>query len=163
MKTSELTLYALLVACAMMLSYVESLLPVFVAVPGVKAGLANIAIVFALYKLGAKAAILVSIIRIALSALLFGNAFSAVYSLAGAVLSLSIMILLKATKKISLVTVSVCGAVMHNAGQLIVALFVLKSQGLIYYMAPLTISGIISGIIIGIAAALVSERIKLRY
>ena len=97
MKAKELTLYALLISAAMILSYVESLLPVFAAVPGVKAGFANIVIIFALYKMGNKAAVLISLLRIFLSSLLFGNMYAMAYSIAGAILSLSTMIFLKNT------------------------------------------------------------------
>lgn len=161
MKTKELTLYALLISAAMILSYVESLLPVFAAVPGVKAGFANIVIIFALYKMGNKAAVLISLLRIFLSSLLFGNMFAMAYSIAGAILSLSTMIFLKNTNKLSIITVSIVGAVMHNLGQTVVAVFVLQTKGLMYYMAPLTLSGVCAGALIGIAAALVTERIKL--
>ena len=161
MKAKELTLYALLISAAMILSYVESLLPVFAAVPGVKAGFANIVIIFALYKMGNKAAVLISLLRIFLSSLLFGNMFAMAYSIAGAILSLSTMNCWKNTNKLSIITVSIFGAVMHNLGQTVVAVFVLQTKGLMYYMAPLTLSGVCAGALIGIAAALVTERIKL--
>lgn len=161
MKTKELTLYALLISAAMILSYVESLLPVFAAVPGVKAGFANIVIIFALYKMGNKAAVLISLLRIFLSSLLFGNMFAMAYGIAGAILSLSTMIFLKNTNKLSIITVSIVGAVMHNLGQTVVAVFVLQTKDLMYFMAPLTLSGVCAGALIGIAAALVTERIKL--
>lgn len=161
MKTGELTRYALLISAAMILSYVESLIPVFAAVPGMKAGLANIVIVFALYKMGGRAAVLISLLRIFLSSLLFAGMSAMLYSSAGAVLSLTSMILLKKTNKLSMLTVSIVGAVMHNLGQVIVAVFVLQTKGLMYYMAPLTLSGICAGAVIGVAAALVAKRIKI--
>ncbi len=161
MKTKELTLYALLISAAMILSYMESLLPVFAAVPGVKVGFANIAIIFALYKMGNKAAISISLLRIFLSSLLFANMFAMLYSIAGALLSLTTMILLKKTNKLSIITVSIVGAVMHNLGQIIVAVFVLQTKELMYYMAPLTLSGVCAGAVIGVAAGLVTERIKI--
>lgn len=160
MKTNKLTLYALIIAVAMMLSYVESLLPTFVPVPGVKLGLANIAIVFALYKLDFKAAVSISLIRIVLSALLFGNLFSIIYSIAGATLSIITMYLLKKSNKFSPIGVSVCGAVCHNLGQVITAAIIMETTKLMYYFTILLFSGIIAGIVIGIAAGMIVQRLQ---
>lgn len=160
MKTKNITRYAILVSAALILGYVESLIPVFAAVPGVKVGLANIVVVFALYKMGNKAAAIISALRIFLSALLFGNMFAMLYSFSGATLSLLSMIILKKTDKFSVITVSIVGAVMHNLGQIIAAMFVLQTKELIYYMAPLTVSGVAAGAVIGVVGAIVCERVK---
>lgn len=159
MKTKKLTLMALCITIALILSYVESLIPAFVAVPGVKAGLANIVIVFSLYKLGAKEAITISIIRVLLVSLLFGSIMSLFYSVAGAALSLLGMILLKNTNKFSCISVSVTGGVLHNIGQIIMASIILETNVLKYYLPFLLFSGIIAGIIIGILAAYMVRRI----
>lgn len=160
MKTNKLTLYALIISVAMILSYVESLIPAFVPIPGIKLGLANIATVFALYKLDTKAAVIISVIRITLSALLFSGLFSIIYSISGAFLSLVAMHVLIKSKKFSPVGVSVSGAVCHNLGQVITAALIMQTSKLMYYFAALLLSGIISGTVIGIAAGLIIQRIK---
>lgn len=160
MKTNKLTLYALIISVAMILSYVESLIPAFVPIPGVKLGLANIATVFALYKLDTKAAVIISVIRITLSSLLFSGLFSIIYSVSGAFLSLLTMHILIKSKKFSPVGVSVSGAVCHNLGQVITAALIMQTSKLMYYFAALLLSGIISGTVIGIAAGLIIQRIK---
>ena len=161
MKTKKLTVLALSISLALILSYVESLLPAFVAIPGIKMGLANIVIVFVLYKLGWKEAVLVSLIRIVLVSLLFGSIMSLFYSFAGAVLSLVGMILLKKTDKFSTIAVSVTGGVLHNIGQIVMAGILLETNVLLYYLPFLLFSGIVSGILIGILAATMVKRIHL--
>lgn len=160
LETKKLTLLSALVAVAMILSYIESLVPAFVAVPGVKMGLSNIATVFALYTLGPAYAICVSVVRVFLSALLFGNFVSLIYSLSGAALALIVMILLKRLDCFSTVGVSVSGGVMHNAGQIIAACIVMENAAISLYIIPLIISGTLSGVAIGIVAGLLVDRIK---
>lgn len=160
MKTNKLTLYALIISVAMILSYVESLIPAFVPIPGIKLGLANIATVFALYKLDTKAAVIISVIRITLSSILFSGLFSIIYSISGAFLSLAAMHVLIKSKKFSPIGVSVSGAVCHNLGQVITAALIMQTSKLMYYFAALLLSGIISGTVIGIAAGLIIQRIK---
>ena len=149
-----------LVAVAMILSYVESMIPAFVAVPGVKMGLSNIATVFALYSLGWPYAIIVSVVRVFLSSLLFGNFVSLIYSLSGAFLALGLMILLKKLDRFSTVGVSVAGGVGHNAGQIIAACIVMENAAISLYIIPLIISGTISGVLIGLVAGNLVERVK---
>ena len=161
MKTKKITVTALTVTLAMILSFVESQIPAFVAIPGVKMGLANIAVVFALYKLGWKEAVAVSLIRVFLVSLLFGTGASLFYSAAGAVLSLTGMIGLKATKLFSSVAVSVAGGVLHNVGQIGMACLLLETDVLRYYLPFLALSGILAGVVIGVVAALMVKRIKL--
>ena len=160
MKTKKLTVLALTVSVAMVLSFVESQIPAFVAIPGVKMGLANIAVVFALYKMGWKEAVLVSLIRVFLVSLLFGTGASLFYSAAGAVLSLLGMIGLKATKLFSSVAVSVAGGVLHNVGQIAMACLLLETDVLRYYLPFLALSGILAGIVIGVLAAIMVKRIR---
>ena len=152
---------ALTVALAMILSFVESQIPAFVAIPGVKMGLANIAVVFALYKLGWKEAILISLIRVFLVSLLFGTGASLFYSMAGAVLSLLGMIGLKATRQFSSVAVSVAGGVLHNVGQIGMACLLLETDVLRYYLPFLVLSGILAGVVISMIAAVMVKRIRL--
>ena len=161
MKTKKLTVMAMTTAVAMILSFVESQIPAFVAVPGVKIGLANIAVVFALYRLGWKEAVAISLIRVVLVSMLFGSIASLFYSLAGAVLSLTGMGLLKKTGKFSEIMISVTGGILHNIGQIGMACLILETAALRYYLPFLLISGIIAGIVVGILSAVLVQRIKL--
>ena len=158
--TKKTVTLSALIAVAMILSYVESLLPVFVAVPGVKMGLSNIATVFTLYTLGWPYALCVSVVRVFLSGMLFGNPVGLIYSLSGTAFALLIMILLKKLDSFSSVGVSVAGGVCHNAGQIIAACIVMKTSGIALYFIPLVISGTISGVLIGLVAGMLVERIK---
>ncbi|MBQ7386890.1 MAG: Gx transporter family protein [Clostridia bacterium] len=162
LDTKRLTLLSSLVAVAMILSYIESLLPAFVAVPGVKVGLSNIATVFALYILGAPSAVCVSVVRVCLSALLFGNFASFLYSLGGALLALVCMILIKRVKVFSTVGVSTVGAVMHNAGQVAVACVVMENAAISLYIVPLVISGTVAGAVIGVVSGILCEKLSKR-
>ena len=160
MKTAhKLTLIGVCTAAAMVLSYVETLIPVPFAVPGVKLGLANIVALFLLYKLDWKAAGLVSLIRVLLSGLLFGNAASLAYSAAGAALSLAVMALLKKSAVFSPVGVSVSGAVSHNIGQILMAVVLLGTDRILWWLPPLVASGAVTGLAIGAAGALLIKRI----
>ena len=160
LDTKKLVTLSALIAVAMILSYVESLVPAFVAVPGVKMGLSNIATVFAIYTLGWPYAIIVSVIRVLLSALLFGNFVSLIYSLSGAALALLVMKLLKKFNLFSTVGVSVAGGVCHNAGQIIAACIVMENAAISLYILPLIISGTIAGVVIGTVAGILVNRVK---
>lgn len=162
MKTKRTALCGLLTALAMILSYVEAMLPLSFTVPGVKMGLPNIAILFVLYKLGFRSACTVSLIRVALTSILFGNAFSLLYSLAGAALSLAVMYLLRKSGKFGVTAVSVAGGVAHNVGQIIVAIFALETGSLVYYLPALCVSGVGAGLLIGLASALLIRRVDLK-
>ena len=153
---------AMTVAVAMILSFVESQIPAFVAIPGVKMGLANIAVVFALYKMGWKEAAGISLIRVFLISLLFGSGASFFYSMAGAALSLVGMIALKATGRFSTVAVSVTGGVLHNVGQIGMACLLLGTNAILYYLPFLFLSGILAGIVIGVVAAILVKRIEIK-
>lgn len=160
METRKIARMGLLTALALILSYVESLIPAFVAVPGVKMGLANIVVVFALYTLGPGEAAIVSIIRVLLSSLLFGSILSLSYSAAGAVISLLSMIILMKTKIFGVTSVSVTGGVFHNLGQILVACLVLETDVLLYYLPVLILCGTITGAVIGIASSIVIKRLQ---
>ena len=160
METRKIARMGLLVALSMILSYVESLIPAFVAVPGVKVGLANIVVIFALYTLGPIEALIVSLLRVILSSFLFGSVLSLLYSLSGALLSLGGMILMKKLKIFSTTVVSVTGGVLHNVGQILVACIVLETDVLLYYLPVLILSGVITGAVIGIIASLVIKRLE---
>lgn len=157
-KTKRLVLLAMLTAVAMILSYVESLLP-SVGIPGVKMGLANIAVIFALFRFGWKEAAALSLVRVVLVSLLFGSVGAMLYSLAGAVLSLAVMALLRRIDRFSTVGVSVAGGVAHNAGQILMAMLILQTKQLLGYLPVLAVSGIAGGILTGLVAALLIRRI----
>ncbi len=158
MKASRVAQYGLLTALALVLSWVESLLPPL-GVPGVKLGLPNLAIVFALYRLGFREACVISLARVVLVTLLFGNGAALAYSIAGAALSLSLMGLLKKTGKFSSVGVSVAGGVAHNAGQILVAMALLETSRLAWYLPVLWISGTVAGVLVGIVSGALVKRI----
>lgn len=160
METRKVVHMGMLIALAMILSFIESQIPAFVAIPGMKIGLANIAIVFALYTLDFRNALVVSLIRVVLSCLLFGSAVSLAYSLAGALISLTGMALLKKSGFFGVIGVSVCGAVLHNLGQIGVAWLILKTQALVYYLPFLLFSAVAGGVVIGTVAAVVIKRIN---
>lgn len=161
-KTKRLTALALTVSLALVLSFVESRLPSFVAIPGVKVGLANIAVIFTLYKFGIKEALGVSVLRVCLSAMLFGSPVSLIYSLTGALTSLTVMILLKKLTPLSALTVSIIGGISHNVGQIAAAAVILGTGAVVYYLPFLLISGALAGAAVGTAAGLLIKRIDLR-
>lgn len=158
MKASKVAQYGLLTALALVLSYLESLVPPL-WVPGVKLGLPNLAIVFALYRLGWKDACVISLVRVLLVTLLFGNGAALAYSAAGAALSLALMGLLKRTGRFSSVGVSVAGGVAHNAGQILVAMALLETSRLAWYLPVLWLSGTVAGVLIGIVSGILVQRV----
>ena len=159
-KTRKIAFVGLAAALALLLSYVEFLLPpIFAAVPGIKLGLPNVVILYVLYCLDVRYAALVSFVRLCISSMLFGNAMMFAYSAAGAVLSLLVMCLLKKTDKLSSVGVSVAGAVSHNLGQILVAMVLLDTPQIAFYLIVLAITGTISGIFIGLCGALMVKRL----
>lgn len=149
--------FGLFTAVALIFSYVESLLPVFFGIPGIKLGLANLLILIVLYRWGMKEAFLLSVLRVLLAGLMFGNLFSILYSLSGAIFSLVIMGIFEKSDKFSIVGISMVGGVFHNIGQLMMAGLILESYSVIYYLPVLLVSGMITGILIGI---LVREMLK---
>ncbi len=160
-KTKLLARYALLVALAMALSWLESLVPLPFAVPGIKLGLPNLVVVFVLYRLSLRDAAAISLVRVLLVSFTFGSAYSFAYSLAGAALSLAVMALMKRTEKFSILGVSVAGGVCHNIAQLAVAAAVLGTARLAWYLPVLLVSGTAAGVAVGAAGALVTERVRL--
>ena len=160
-NTRRLTALSLTVSFALILSFIESRIPAFVAIPGIKVGLANIAIIFTLYKFGIKEAIAVSAVRVCLMATLFGSPVSFIYSLTGAVLSLSVMLLLKKLTPLSEVAVSVSGGVMHNIGQICAASIMLGTNVVLYYLPFLLLSGTIAGIAVGVASGVLLQKVTI--
>ena len=159
-RAKKIALLGLATSLALLLSYVEYLLPpLLVAVPGIKVGLPNVVILYVLYSLGFRYAALVSLTRLCISSLLFGNAMTFAYSLAGAVLSLFAMTLLKRLDLLSTVGVSIAGGVLHNLGQILVAVVLLNTPQIAYYMIVLAITGTVSGVFIGLCGAILLKRI----
>ncbi len=150
LSTNKIALCGVLTSLAAIFSYVEAIIPFNFGVPGIKLGLANVVIVFALYTLGTSYAVIISIVRIIIVSSLFSSPAVAMYSLAGALLSLVCMALLKKTGKFSTVGVSMAGGVFHNLGQLAVAAAVVETLQLLYYLPVLIFAGMITGILIGI-------------
>ncbi len=159
-KSKSVAFAGICIALALILAYIEVLLPpLFSAVPGIKMGLPNIIIVFLLYRRGPVLAGVVSLLRILLVSMLFGNAMALMYSLAGGVLSLGVMVLLKKLNALSAVGVSVAGGVTHNIGQIVMAVILLDTVQLGYYLAVLAVTGTVAGIVIGLCGSMLVKRI----
>lgn len=152
---SKTAYLGLLLAFALILSYIEALLPFSFGIPGVKLGLSNMAVLLALYLLGYRDAFLLTVVKAVLCGFLFGSMTMILYSLSGAVCSFLAMAAMRKSNRFHLLTVSAAGGVMHNAGQLLVAYFVVKTYGIFYYVPVLILSGLTAGILIGVMAALV--------
>lgn len=138
-------------AMALILSYVESLIPFSFGIPGIKLGLPNLVVVLLLYRRGAKEAVAVNLLRIILSGFLFSNLYAILYALTGAVLSFCAMLLAKRARCFSVVGVSVTGGVFHNIGQIIMAMLVVETVYVGYYLPFLIVAGTITGAVLGIA------------
>lgn len=160
MNTKKISIYGIMIALALILSYVEAQIPAFVAVPGMKLGLTNLVVVVTLYLLGSKSAMAINIVRIIIVSILFGNTLSFAFSIAGGMLSTLVMILLKKTNKFSTVGVSAAGGISHNIGQIIVAMFTLGTNAIAWYLMILWISGVFSGTLIGVIGGIITTRIR---
>jgi hypothetical protein len=160
MNIKKLALYGMLIALAMILSYIESLIPVLIPIPGIKLGLANLVVIICLYTLGGRAAIFVSIIRIFLIAFTFGNVAALMFAISGASLSLVCMLIAIKLDKFSTGGISIIGGISHNIGQILVAVIILKNALIFSYLPYLMIAGIVTGLLIGILASLIINRIK---
>ena len=154
MVSKKISLMALFTAFAVILSYIETFIPT-VGIPGAKLGLANFAVIMVMYAVGNKEAFFINVIR-----LFFGNMFSICFSIAGALVSFIGMVLLKSTKRISMITVAIIGGVLHNVGQIIIASVILKNVGIFTYVPILMIAGIITGTVIGILSNILYKRTR---
>lgn len=150
----------LLCAAAIILGYIESLFPVFVGVPGMKIGLPNLAVVMVLYLFSWKEALAVSVVRVLIIGFLFGNGFSIAFSMAGGVLSLFAMELARRVLKLSCAGVSMVGGVTHNAGQILVAIAVVENVRVGYYFCVLAVTGLVTGILIGLLSSDLVRRMR---
>lgn len=158
--SKKVAMAGMFTALAMIFSYVEVLIPINLGIPGMKLGLANLVVVVTLYTMGAPMAFAVSMIRIMLVSMTFGSFSAMLYSMAGGILSFCGMALLKKVPNFSVIGVSLLGGVLHNTGQLLVAMAVVENINLIAYLPPLMIAGMVTGILIGIVSAQVIPRIK---
>lgn len=164
MKTKRVAFLGLAIALAMVLSFVESQIPALVAIPGIKVGLPNLVIVFLLYKVGWKEAVIVSIVRTFLVSVLFGNMQTFTFSVIGAAVSLICMILLKKLNWFSCIAVSITGGVFHNVGQIIAACIWTQTEEVVLYLPVLLVSGTVAGAVIGLIAGMLVKRLeKLRF
>ncbi|MDE6054308.1 MAG: Gx transporter family protein [Lachnospiraceae bacterium] len=152
MTTKRVAYCAMLTALAMIFGYVEALIPFGFGIPGVKLGLANIVIVLALYILPMHQVFVIQLMRIVLVSFLFGNLSMMLYSLAGGILSLLVMFLLKKGNVFSITGISIAGGVSHNVGQLVMAVMVVQNLKIAFYFPALMIAGLITGCLIGILA-----------
>lgn len=160
MKSKKVAFLGLSIGLAMILSFVESQIPALVAVPGIKVGLPNLVIVFMLYRIGFKEAVTVSMIRIVLVSILFGNLQTMTFSIAGAALSLLGMFILKKLDWFSCITVSIVGGILHNVGQIIAACLWTQTAAIAYYLPVLLISGVTAGALIGLVSGLLVQKSK---
>ena len=152
--------FGVFTALALIFSYIETLIPIQFGVPGIKLGLANLIIVIVLYKTDWREALLLSVVRIVLAGFIFGNLFSIVYSLAGGILSLAVMTLLKKSDRFNVTGISMAGGVCHNIGQLAAAIIIVETYQVGYYLPVLLIAGLITGAVIGAVAGEVLKRIR---
>lgn len=153
----------LFTALALIFSYVETLIPIQLGIPGVKLGLANLVIVLALYEMGTRDAYILSVARVFLSGFMFGSLFSILYSLAGGILSLTVMTILKKQGDFSVMGVSIAGGVFHNVGQLLVAMFVVQTARIAYYLPILLVAGLLTGFLIGLISNEVVKRLHFEF
>lgn len=160
MKNNKTIAYtAVFTALAFILSWLETLLPGFTGIPGVKPGFANIVVLVAMTVLGTRAAICIAVIRIVLAGFAFNGMFAMLYSFAGALLSITVMLLIKKTGRFGTAGISIAGGVMHNVGQLAAAMLV-TGYAVFYYLPVLVISGILAGAVTGILAGLTITRLQ---
>lgn len=159
-KGAGLAAFGVFAALALIFSYIETCIPFQIGIPGVKLGLANLVIVIALYRMPVREAYMLSVVRVVLAGFLFGNLMSILYSLAGGLLSLTVMWGAKHFRGISIIGVSLLGGVFHNIGQLFMAMLTVETYGVFSYMPVLLVSGLLTGIIIGVTAKEMLKRLK---
>ena len=159
-KTAKtVALYGILIALAMVMSFIESLIPIPFPVPGVKIGLANLVTIAGLYLVGIPGTICVTVLRVVLVGFSFGNPYSMVYGLSGSFLSLFVMAIAKKCRIFSQVGISILGGVFHNIGQVTFAAFIVQTAGVFVYLPTLLIAGCIAGAVIGILGGIMTERL----
>ncbi len=160
MKSKRVATYGIFIALAFLLSYIESMIPLPIPIPGIKLGLANLVVLSGLYIMGAKDAFILSVIRIILVGFTFGSLSMMMFSLVGGILSWFLMALFSKIKIFSITGVSIIGGIAHNIGQILVAVWVVNNIMLINYLPFLLLSGAITGTLIGILGSILVSRIK---
>lgn len=158
-RARNVALYGILIALAMVLSFVESMIPLPIPVPGVKLGLANLVTVTGLYLVGIPGTVCITIFRVVLVGLSFGNPYSMIYGLSGSFLSLFVMALAKKRNWFSHVGISILGGIFHNIGQVTFAAFIVQTTGVYFYLPALLLAGCIAGTVIGILGGIMTERL----
>ena len=158
-RTERAALYGLLTALAMVLGFVESLIPIPFPVPGIRLGLANLVTVAGLYLVGIRGTAAVTVLRIVLTGLSFGNPYSMAYGLSGSFLSLLVMAAAKKRQWFSPVGISILGGIAHNVGQVSFAAFIVRTA-VFYYLPALLAAGWAAGAVIGIVGGILAERIS---
>ena len=159
---SKTALYGILIALAMVMSFIESLIPIPLPVPGVKIGLANLVTIAGLYLVGIPGTICVTILRVVLIGFTFGNPYSMIYGLSGSFLSLFVMALAKRYRLFSHVGISILGGVFHNIGQLLVAAFMMQTSAVFVYLPALLISGVVVGFVTGNVCSIILKRTDIK-
>ena len=160
-RTKKIAICGILTALAFGLSYIEYLIPFdAIGIPGIKLGLPNLVILLALYLLGFPYAAVISAVRLLLNWFLFGNMTSFLYSLAGGVLSLLVMTLLVKRKWMDEIGTSIAGAAMHNSGQILVAMLLMRNVSIASYLPVLLVTAVVTGACIGIAVRLMAPRLR---
>ena len=160
MTNRKIATLGLFCSLAIIFGYVEALIPFFAGIPGMKLGLANLAVLFVLERYSVKEALVVSVIRIIVIGFLFGNLFGIAYSCAGALLSITVMTILLKKCRCSIMAVSMAGGISHNIGQLLIAIWLVENTKLFYYAPALIVSGIMTGILIGWLTGETLKRIR---
>lgn len=160
MNSKKIATYGLFISLAFIFSYIESLIPMPFPIPGIKLGLANLVVIIAIYGIGVKEAFVLSMVRILLVGFTFRDPSTLIFSFAGGILSWLSMAIFYKLKTFSMVGVSVIGGITHNIGQIIIAMIYVNNAGLIYYLPFLMVSGVVSGMLIGLLGALTIKRLK---
>lgn len=156
----KVALYGILIALAMVMSFIESLIPIPFPVPGVKLGLANLVTIVGLYLVGIPGTICVTVLRVVLVGFSFGNPYSMIYGLSGSLLSLFVMALAKKYRLFSQIGISILGGVFHNVGQITFASVIVQTAGVFVYLPTLLLAGCIAGAVIGILGGIMTERLR---
>lgn len=159
-RTKKTAICGMMTALAMIFSYIEVLIPIPLPIPGIKLGIANMAVIVVMFVIGLSEAVIVDILRVILMSVLFGNFNSFLFSISGAVLSIAVMAVLKKTDRFSEIGISVAGGVMHNVGQIIAAVLIMETSAIAYYLPVLIVSGTFTGVVIGILASFMIKRVE---
>ena len=159
-KAQRIALSGLLTSLMLVFGFIERQFPLPVPVPGIKLGLANSVLLYALYMLGIRQSIVLMLLKALMSWLIYMNLSAMLYSFAGGVLSLTAMILISRMKGVSVIGVSALGAVFFNVGQILMAAWILGTPQLIVtYLPVLMVSGVLTGILTGVIARLVMKHL----